>query len=164
MMWIIRAGKDSLYYDKYIENLKVYIPWDGYKVDFSSVESRTDFKNIVEKEKGTDNRASVSNWAGQLYTFVREIKPGDYVLVPSKGSHTYCLATVTGDYFFDIDEADNLFHSRKIKIIEKNIPRNIFTQSVVYALGAFRTIFKAKHEDEILKSIHKWRGTDENTI
>ncbi len=158
MMWVIRAGQNALYYDKYIQNSKVYIPWDGYKLDLFEIKSRSDFGTIVEKEKGTDNnRTSVSNWAGQLYTFTQEIKNGDLVLIPSKGIHTYCFAKITGDYRFDKSEKGKLYHCRDIEFLQKDIPRNVFSQSVIYSFGAFRTIFKAKHEDEIMKTIDKWK-------
>lgn len=157
MMWVIRAGQNALHYDKFVQNSKVYIPWDGYKLDLSNVKTRADFRTVVEKEKGTDNRTSVSNWAGQLYTFTQEIEEDDLVLIPSKGSHTYCLAKITGTYCFDENETDNLYHCRDIEILEADIPRDIFSQTVIYSLGAFRTIFKAKHEDEIMKTINKWR-------
>lgn len=156
MMWVIRAGQNSLYYNKYIDPSKVYIPWDGYRTNLSSIESRTNFRNFVEMEKGIDNRTSVSNWAGQLYSFTQEIKIGDYALIPSKGGHTHCLAQI-GEYCFDRNEKDKLYHSRDIKINEINIPKEIFSQSIIYSLGAFRTIFKAKHEAEIIKVIDKWK-------
>lgn len=157
MMWVIRAGQNALHYDKYIQNSKVYIPWDGYKMDLSKIKTRSGFRFVVEKEKGTDNRTSVSNWAGQLYTFTQEIRRGDYVLIPSKGSHTYCLARITGDYCFDKSEKDKLYHSRNIEIVEIDVPKDIFSQTVIYSLGAFRTIFKVNHEDEILKTIKSWK-------
>ena len=155
MMWVIRAGQNSGFYDKYLKESRVYIPWDGYRFDLSSVKERADFRAVVEKEKKTDNRTSVSNWAGQLYTFTSEMQVGDYVLIPSRGSRSYCLAKIAGEYRFDESEPDKLYHSRPIEILLKDIPRDIFSQSVIYSLGAFRTIFKAKHEDEIMNTINK---------
>ena len=35
MMWVIRAGQNSGFYDKYLRTSRVYIPWDGYKYDLS---------------------------------------------------------------------------------------------------------------------------------
>lgn len=67
MMWVIRAGQNSGFYDKYLRTSRVYIPWDGYKFDLSSIKERADFRAVVEKEKKMDNRTSVSNWAGQLF-------------------------------------------------------------------------------------------------
>ena len=157
MMWVIRAGQNDLYYDKFIHNSKVYITWDGYKVDLSGIKMRADFRTIVEKEKGIDNRTSVSNWAGQLYAFAHEIEIGDYVLIPSKVSHTYCFARIIGNYFFDKNEKDKLYHCRTVEIIETDIPKDLFSQQVIYSLGAYRTIFKAKHEDDIITTINKWK-------
>lgn len=165
MMWVIRAGKGSVYYNKFIANRKIYIPWDGYDFDFSTIETRSEYSSVVEKEKGTDNRISVSSWAGQLYSFARVIQKGDYVLIPSKASKMYCLAQVTGEYFFDGTEPDKLYHSRSIDILYTNIPKEIFSQSIIYSLGAFRTLFKAKYEDEILTAINTWeRRRNETTV
>ncbi len=61
MMWVIRAGQNSLYYHKYIESLKVYLPWDGYKMDFFDVKTCDEFRVVVEREKGIDNRATISS-------------------------------------------------------------------------------------------------------
>ena len=160
MMWVIRAGQNALYYDKYIQNSKVYIPWDGYKIDLSGIKTRADFRTVVESEKGTNNRTSISNWAGQLYAFTQEIENGDLILIPSKGSHTFCLAIIKGNYHFDENERDKLYHCRDIEILKTDIPKSVFSQSVIYSLGAFRTIFKAKHEDEIMKTINEWKEGD----
>ncbi len=157
MMWVIRAGQNSGFYDKYLKDSRVYIPWDGYRFDLSEIEDRASFRAVVEKEKKTENRTSVSNWAGQLFTFTKEISTGDYVLIPSKGSRSYCLAKIAGDYSFDEKDSDKLYHSRPIEILMTDIPRDIFSQSIIYSLGAFRTIFKAKHEDEIMNMIRKWK-------
>ena len=157
MMWVIRAGKNALYYDKYIQSSKVYIPWDGYMMDLSEFKARADFLTVVEKEKGTDNRISISNGVSQLYSFAKEMKTGDLVLIPSKRSHTYCLANISGEYCFDKNDKDKLYHCRDIEILEMDIPRVIFSQSVIYSLGAYRTIYRAKYEDEIMDTINKWK-------
>lgn len=157
MMWIMRAGQNSVYYDKFLDESKVFLPWSGFKQDLSIFTSRPEFRALVEKEKGEVHRTSVSNWAGQLYSFVIEAKNDDLVLIPSKGSHTYCLAKLTGNYAYNENEPEKLYHSRDIKVILKGIPKDIFSQEIIYSLGAFRTIFKAKHEEEIIRTIKKWK-------
>ena len=157
MMWVIRAGQNSLYFDKFIENNKVYIPWNGYHMNLSAFPTRTELRTLVEKEKGTVSRTSVSNWAGQLFCFVNEIKKKDLVLIPSKGSRTYCVARISGDYMYDESNSDGLYHSRDISILLTGVPREIFSQEIIYSLGAFRTIFKAHHEEEIIRRIKSWK-------
>ena len=156
-MWVIRAGQDALYYKKYIEAKRVYIPWDGYHLDLSGIRTREAYRSLVEREKQADSRTSVSNWAGQLFSFVEEMKVGDFVLIPTKGSHTYALGKITSDYEYQDDESDCLYHSRNIEILDEDIPRSIFSQSIIYSLGAFRTLFKAKSESDILSTIDKWK-------
>ncbi len=153
----MRAGQNSLYYDKFLSESRVFLPWSGFKQDLSQYTSRQEFRALVEKEKGEVHRTSVSNWAGQLYSFVVEAKKDDFVLIPSKGSHTYCLAKLAGNYTYNENETEKLYHSREIKMILKGIPREIFSQEIIYSLGAFRTIFKAKHEEEIIRTIKKWK-------
>ena len=163
MMWVIRAGQNSVYYDKFLEESKVFLPWTGFKMDLSSFSSRPEFRNLVEKEKGDVHHTSVSNWAGQLYSFTVDAQKNDFVLIPSKGSHTYCLSKITGDYAFNENEPSKLYHSRDIKVILKDIPKRIFSQEIVYSLGAFRTIFKARHEEEIIRAIKKWKDKKHET-
>ena len=68
-MWVCRAGKDSTYFDSFISSKVISLPWTGYKTDLSRIKEREEFKKIVREETGSDNRTSVSNWAGQLYSF-----------------------------------------------------------------------------------------------
>lgn len=157
MMWVMRAGQNSIYFDKFLSESKVFLPWTGFKEDLSCFSCRPEFRSLVEKEKGDVHRTSVSNWAGQLYSFTVDAKKDDWVLIPSKGSHTYCLSKITGDYAFDENEPSELYHSRGIKVILKDIPKSIFSQEIIYSLGAFRTIFKARHEEEIIRTIKKWK-------
>ena len=47
-----------------------------------------------------------------------------------------------------------------IDVIWENIPRDIFTQEIIYSLGAFRTLFKVKHEEVVLHAISKWLASE----
>lgn len=160
-MWVIRAGQGAIFYEKYIKNQRVYIPWNGYHFDLSDLKTKANFRATVEKEKEVHTRTTISNWYGQLYSFVEEMEISDYVLIPSKGSHTYVLSKISGPYEYLPNEPDRLYHSRAIKIICCEIPRDIFSQSVIYSLGAFRTLFKARCEAEVLAAIEAWKK-DEN--
>lgn len=157
-MWLVRAGRASVYFEKFIMDKKVYLPWEGYRFDLSQYETLKDFRTIVEKEKNTTNRTSVSNWSAQLFSFVQAMKPGDYVLIPSKGSHKYVLSRIVSDYMYSENDSENLVHSRAIDIIYNDIPKDIFPQGILYSLGTFRTIFNVKQEESILKIIREYSG------
>lgn len=58
----------------------------------------------------------------------------------------------------EYNENEELCHSRKIEIMEDKIPREIFSQSLQYSMGAFRTLFKIKNEEEVFETINDWRN------
>ena len=157
MLWVCRSGVNALHYEYFVKNEKIFIAWDGFMTDLSELSTREQYKQLVISEKGEAPRTSVSNWSGQLYSFCREMTIGEYVLIPSKGSHTYTLARIVGDYEFDPHDEEQLWHSRKVKIIANGIPRSIFSQTLQYSLGAYRTIFKIKNDTELLHTVKQYR-------
>ena len=157
MMWVVRAGCGSVYYEKIIQEHRIYIPWEGFCMNLSEYKTRSEYKDLVQREKKCENRTSISTWAGQLFAFVWEIKIGDMVLIPSKASHTYCLARVTSDYTFEISDPEKLYHGRNIEIIKESTPKKALPQDLRYSLGAYRTIFRVKQEDRALKAIEDYK-------
>ena len=149
MMWVCRSGQQGKCYNRFLEEEKIYLMWDGYRKNLHGMSSFSEFRELVIKESNPEGRTTISNWAGQLYSFAVEMQLGDYVLIPGPHSRVYTLARICGEYEFDA-HAD-LTHSRKIEIVQREIPRESFKQSTQYSLGAFRTIFKVKQEIEVLQ-------------
>lgn len=160
MMWVCRPGQHSKFYDSFVESKKIYLAWEGYKTNLSKMKERQEFRDLVIAEKNPGARTTISNWAGQLYSFSKEMSQGDYVLVPGKSSRTYSLAKIISDYKFC--KTDAFAHSRDIEWIVMDAPREIFPQDIQYSLGAFRTLFKAKQEDYIRSAMEKWKKENAN--
>lgn len=155
-MWVCRAGKKAVYADYYLKTEHIYIPWEGFEENLILYKTRDEMKALVINEKGDVAKTSISNWAGQLYSFCWEMKIGDKVLIPYNSSNNFALASIAGEYCFSPQNEKQLWHSRAIKILAIDVPANIFDQSIRYSLGAFRTIFKAKKEQEIVELIYKY--------
>ena len=149
MMWVCRAGKNGSDFGDVKKYGDIFLAWEGFRLNLESFSSRDSFKELVIKEKNPSARTSISNWAGQLYSFCQEMTRGDYVLVPYNKSHEYLLTIVEGEYRYDTSR--KYPHVRKIKTVCDGILRSQFTQSTQYSLGAFRTVFKVKQEEEILR-------------
>ena len=148
MMWVCRPGKHSILYNSVLDTKTIFIGWDGYNYDLHEYNTMTDFKRIVIQEKQPDARTSISNWAGQLYSFCCRMKKGDYVLIPAERSKFYTLAIITSDYYFDSNY--KYPHRRKIDIVKETVEKESLCQSTQYSLGAFRTVFVVKQEEEVL--------------
>lgn len=63
-MWVCRAGKDSVYFEDFIENQQIAIALNGYNCDLSKVYTRDGFKRVIEKETQSSNVTSIATWAG----------------------------------------------------------------------------------------------------
>lgn len=51
MIWVCRAGQHSKYYDEFILNSRVYLAWEGYKINLQMLSSREEFNQVVIREK-----------------------------------------------------------------------------------------------------------------
>ena len=151
MLWICRPGNAAQFYSHFIDESKIYLAWEGYNQDLSSFENKDDFRNIVAKEKHTDNSTSISNWSGQLINFVKDICRGDFVLIPNNKKRVYALVEVMGEYTYEPDY--ELHHSRRVRIVKTEINRDIFSQEILYSLGAYRTLFKMKKEAQFFEEL-----------
>lgn len=48
------------------------------------------------------------------------------------------------------------------ELITSATPKKTMSQELIYSLGAYRTIFKVKREDEVLRTIDKWKEQQRN--
>ena len=161
MIWVLRPGKEGMYYTQFISEQKLFLPWSGYNVDLRSLKTRDDFRNIVIQEKHPEARTTVSNWSAQLYSFCFEMSENDIVLVPSRRSKDFAVTKLIGDYYY---EKDGFFHHfRDYDLITEGIPRSCFTQSTQYSLGAYRTLFKVKQESEIMQVLMRFTKVEKES-
>lgn len=75
----------------------------GTVYDVKSLKPKEELRLAGGNETRTDNRTSVATWVGQILDFVQKMQINNYILIPSKGSHMYTLATITGDYEYNAD-------------------------------------------------------------
>ena len=157
-MWVCRAGFKAMYFNQFIQEEKIYLAWKGFDIDFRTLKNMQEIRDLVRAEMESDNNTSISNWSGQLKTFYEGMHIGDSVVIPHVSSKAYTLVKITGDYSYEKDSLIGLHHSRKISLVKVGVPKNVFTQSLNYSLGAYRTIFKVKHEEEIMNVFQTWKG------
>lgn len=157
-MWVCRAGQEAEYIHLIEKTKMLFLPWENYNIDLTNCHELEQYKMIVSDETKIGNKTSVSNWAGQLYTFVKKIEVGDLVMVPHRLSQNFILIKIVGDYEYLSYGVKNLHHARKVEILANNIPKAIFDQNTQYSLRAYRTLFKVRDEDVILKAIRNWKN------
>jgi restriction system protein len=92
----------------------------------------------------------VANIAGQLFRFVNEMQPGDYVAWRSKTDRQIRVGRVSGSYRYDPQERDRCPHQRRVEWLKK-VPPSDLSPSARTGVGLRQTLAK------ISQYLEEWR-------
>lgn len=122
--------------------------------DLSSIEkTREAYKAYYASVFTKATKQAVATSAGTIFRFINEAKIGDYVVFPSKSDRKINIGRITGEYHYN-SSVQYYPNERSVEWI-KSFPRNHFSQSCLYELGAFLSFFKIKSNcDEIFAVIN----------
>ncbi len=146
-LWLNRAGRHGEYEKKFLDEDRVYLTWDGLKHNLAEIDKKSDLAELLRKVYPIAFKGRIRQNLGQIWQFSQEMKPGDWVVLPSKMKAAIHIAEITGPYVFDSAAEDPFFHYRTVKWLETDIPRTNFDKDVLMSLGAFSTICQIKRHD-----------------
>ncbi len=146
-IWLTRAGSHGEYEQKFIQEKRVYLTWDGLDIDLSTLPDRSQLLEEMSNRYPDTKQKGIQNWASQIWPFAHEIKTGDLVVLPLKSQPAIQIGQVTGDYQFNPDGPDPYYHYRSVEWIGEAIPRTHFGQDLLYSFGAFMTICRIQRNN-----------------
>jgi len=114
-VWLTRAGSHGEYEQKFIQDNRVYVTWDGLDVNLDKLDEWPKFVAAMTKHYPDSKPKTILNWASQVWPFVHEMKKGDLVVVPLKSQPAIQFGEITGDYQFEPKGPDPYFHWRPVK-------------------------------------------------
>lgn len=148
-VWVCRAGKKSVYYERFLREERIYLTWGGWKENFTLLPKDTMLlRSKVQRECNDTTKTAVSNHLSQIVIFYDKMQIGDWVLVPGENSRQYSIGVIDGDYYYDPCAGEHFYHQRKVKWKMHNVKREEFSKSMQYSLGAFRTVFSLNDTKE----------------
>jgi restriction system protein len=139
-IWLIRAGSHGEYEQKFIQENRVYVTWEGLNVDLTKLQQKSDLTEVMAKYYPDAKLKRVLNWMSQVWPFAHEIKKGDLVIMHLKSQPAIQIGEIDGDYHFEPSGPDPYFHWRSVKWIGEAVPRANFGKDLLYTFGAFLTI------------------------
>ncbi|MBL1218699.1 MAG: restriction endonuclease [Planctomycetes bacterium] len=145
-LWLTRSGRHGEHEPKFLEDCRIYLTWGRFNHDLSKVKDRATLLEILEETYPNQKRQHHIQNRGQIWIFSHRMKPGDWVVVPSKRK-TVHIGEITGDYTHDPKGENPYYHYRTVKWLETDIPRTNFDQDILNSLGAFTTICQIKRND-----------------
>ena len=153
-LWLVRAGSHGEYEQKFFEENRIFLTWDGLSHDLSGMKNRGQLRTLLENVYPDAPKGRIRNYVGQIWAFSQSITVGDWIVLPSKQKPAIHIAEVKGNYTFNPEGEDPYFHYRNIEWIAQDVPRTNFDQDLLYSFGAFMTVCQVSRNDAE-KRVHK---------
>lgn len=149
--WVVRPYPDGRYrVNEFLTKNLVAIGWPGIG-DLTACKNREDVKaRLTENGYQYESARSLGQAAGNIYRFIHEIQPEDFVIVPD-GPEVY-VGKISSGYVYDasFDSPDEGYpHQRKVEWCQEKraIPRNLLPGRLFDGLKGQQTVYTTYHED-----------------
>lgn len=147
-LWLVRAGRYGEHEKQFFEKNRIYLTVDELgSIDLNKVKDTIELKSILRETYPNDKEARIRNSAGQIWTFVKGISIGDWIVCPLKNKPAIAFAEVKSDLHYEPDAKSPYWFWREVKWINKDVPRSNFDQDLLYSLGAFLTVCRIERND-----------------
>lgn len=153
-IWVCRTGSYGQYDKMFFENNCICLTREGFDFDLANC-TKNDIESRIVELNPNAARQTISNTWSQINIFAKKMAIGDVVIIPRKRSSYISVAIIQGNYVFDEKQQPPLNHRRTIKVLAKDVNTTTFNQSLRYSLGAFRTVFRVRQEEELLSELKK---------
>ena len=151
--WIVRAGDTGKEERVALDNNLITIHYGLH--DFSSFKSKDEIVNFFLKGpendgRGVNKRLQASQYVEQIWTFLKEIKKNDVILLPlkSRQSELIAIGIVKGDYEYR-NISETVKSTRQVEWLNKEIPKKEFDEITLKFLRLPRTVFRIKSSHAI---------------
>ena len=155
-IWVCRTGSYGQHENLFLENNCICLTREGFDFDLVKCE-KSDIESRILELNPDAARQTISNTWSQINIFAEKMAIGDVVILPKKSSSKINVAIIQGDYVYDKEQQFPLNHKRTIKVLAKDVDTTTFNQSLRYSLGAFRTVFQVRQEEQLLAELRKAR-------
>src|SRR5690554_182932 len=146
-IWLVRAGSSGEYENKFLEEGRIYVTWDGFDCNLQHLQSPEKLREALSEQYPEAKAGTVKNWASQIWPFAKRMQIGDWVVLPSKKKASIHFAKITGEYQYIPSGPSPFFHARNVDWFAQDIPRSNFDQDILYSFGAFMTICRITRND-----------------
>jgi restriction system protein len=147
-LWLVRAGKHGEHEQRSFETSRTYLTWESMgEHDLSKAEGTSGILKLLRQALPDDPEPRLQHWARQISTFVFQMKPGDWVVLPRKTKAAIAVGEIEGAYTYDHKLSPVYRHLRPVKWLNWDVPRSVFDQDLLYSFGAFMTVCQISRND-----------------
>ena len=152
-VWCVRSefGK---YTDNFVSGGYAAVGWIRGS-DLTGITDREEFRRLYRKDQPQDADARVGANVGQVYRFMVDVKPGDYIITPTTDSALLRYGRVESDPYYEPNHNDGcpFPHRRHVAWEEQPFNRKELSMPLQYSMRAQKTVFAIKHREDFLLAI-----------
>ncbi len=167
-VWLIRAGANGEYEQKFLTEKRVYLTWDSLSQDISKIPDRSALLEALTVLYPDDKIKRLRNHASQIFPFAHEIKIGDLIILPLKTQRVICVGEIKSEYQFDASNRNPFYHWHDVQWLNESVPRDHFGQDLLHSFGAFLSICRIQRnnaEDRIRTMLdNNWKPETQTAI
>jgi len=141
-MWMVR-GEAGRLYDAFRDNAVVAIGWAHLAEGVRLGMDRKALLSLYEKAAPGVARGTALSGASQVWRFVNEVQPGDWVLTYSPANRRYSIGTVGGPAQYRADWVERgMPLVRQVQWQHRELPRDELGLRTRNSLGSTLTLFE----------------------
>ena len=140
--WIVRAGRNGVYAEEWVEAGCVGIGWDFDGANIAAM-GRDEIHDTYAAAHPTLSKPKVAAVAGQVYHFAHDVVEGSTVVMYDPATRKYHVGVIAGPCV-SVSDTDGLTYSRKVTWGKKTALRDDLQPSSKNSLGGIQTVFTVK--------------------
>ncbi len=139
-VWLVRAGSHGEYEQKFLQENRIYLTWDGFDAPLDQFSNRDSLIEYLAKLDVEAKPRKLINYASQIWPFAHDMQEGDRVILPSKLQPVIYIGQITSKCYHQLGAENPFYHWRSVEWLPDAVPRSHFSQDLLYSFGAFLTV------------------------
>ena len=135
-IWLIRAGLNDRYEQKFIEDGRIYVTLPGLSVNLAILPDRDGLSQAMTRSYAAESPRRLNSLVNQIWPFAHEMNKGDLVLLLHAQKPAITVGEVTSDYRFEHAAVDPFYHWRSVNWIATDVPRSHFGSDLLLSLNS----------------------------
>ena len=146
-VWVVRAGRNSVYVEYFLEKRVVAIGW-GEVGEIESTLPDVEIRRRFDEKWPSEKPRTRATWAAQVKRFLREVEEGDTVVTYDGGARLYHIGIVRSPAALDARVVDDQERQEFVRNVEwtDTCPRDNLSASTRNSLGSLATFFRVSTE------------------
>jgi restriction system protein len=141
-MWMVRAGRDSVYAEDFLQHDMVSVGWESLG-PIGDNPSKKELEQAYRQTFPRESDGAVTAGVGQIYRFYTEIQPGDAIVTYDRDKRLYYVGEVVSGVAYTTAPIPDMPRVREVRWTRR-VSRDRLSVEARNTLGAIQTLFLIK--------------------